>query len=55
MDINQIRYLLTVVDNGLNLTQSAGILHISQPALSKAIKEIEFKLGQQIFIRKKDG
>ncbi|TSO25390.1 LysR family transcriptional regulator [Lactobacillus sp. LL6] len=53
MEINQIKYLLTVVSNNFNLTKSAEILHVSQPAISKAIKEIEFKQGMNIFNRKK--
>lgn len=53
MDIDNIRYLLTVVDNDFNLTKSAKILHVSQPAISKAIKDIEFKRGTPIFNRKK--
>lgn len=53
MDITQIKYLLTVVDNNYNLTKSAEVLHVSQPAISKAIKDIEFKMGTPIFNRKK--
>ena len=53
MDIDNIRYLLTVVDNDFNLTKSAKILHVSQPAISKAIKDIEVKRGTPIFNRKK--
>lgn len=53
MDINDIKYLLCVVDNDFNLTKSAEILHVSQPAISKAIKDIEFKRGTKIFNRKK--
>ncbi|WP_240397475.1 LysR family transcriptional regulator [Lactobacillus crispatus] len=53
MDINQIRYLLTIADNDFNLTRSAEVLHISQPAISKAIKDIEFKQQVKIFNRRK--
>ncbi|MFD1471375.1 LysR family transcriptional regulator [Companilactobacillus mishanensis] len=53
MDIHQIQYLITIVDNGFNLTKSARILHVSQPALSKLISEIEDTEGIQIFIRGK--
>ena len=53
LEINQIKYLLTVVNNNFNLTNSAEILHVSQPAISKAIKDIEFKQGTNIFNRKK--
>ncbi|WP_236695241.1 hypothetical protein [Lactobacillus intestinalis] len=30
-----------MVDNDFNLTKSAKILHVSQPAISKAIKDID--------------
>ncbi|QJD72607.1 LysR family transcriptional regulator [Lactobacillus acetotolerans] len=53
MEINDIKYLLTVVNNDFNLTQSAKVLHVSQPAISKAIKDVEFKRGTKIFNRKK--
>lgn len=53
MDINQIRYLLTIADNDFNLTRSAEVLHVSQPAISKAIKDMEFKQQVKIFNRRK--
>lgn len=53
LDINQIKYLLTIVDNDFNLTKSAEILHVSQPAISKSIKDIEFRKGIKIFKHKK--
>lgn len=48
-----MKYLLTVEENNFNLTQTAEVLHISQPAISKAIKDIEFKMGTPIFNRRK--
>lgn len=53
MDIHQIQYLITIVDNGFNLTKSARILNVSQPALSKLISEIETTEAVQIFTRGK--
>lgn len=53
MEISQIKYLLTVVNNNFNLTKSAEVLHLSQPAISKALKDIEFKQGTNIFNHKK--
>lgn len=41
------------MDNDFNLTKSAEILHVSQPAISKSIKDIEFKKGIQVFKHKK--
>ncbi len=53
IEFNQLYYLLTIVDNGFNLTRSAKVLHVSQPALSKSIAELEFRQGVTIFNRKK--
>ncbi|MCY9806367.1 LysR family transcriptional regulator [Lentilactobacillus senioris] len=53
MDIHQIQYLLTIVDTDFNLTKSAKQLNISQPALSKLIREVESTENIQIFIHKK--
>ncbi|WP_424842405.1 LysR family transcriptional regulator, partial [Staphylococcus epidermidis] len=49
MDIHQIQYLITIVDNGYNLPQSARALNVSQPALSKLISELEATENIQIF------
>lgn len=53
MDIHQIQYLLTIVDNDFNLTKSARVLNVSQPALSKLISELENVEQIQIFTRGK--
>ena len=49
MDIHQIKYLITIVNNDFNLTRSAKILGVSQPALSKLINEVEKSEQIQIF------
>lgn len=49
MDIKHIEYLINIVDNGFNLTKSAALLHISQPALSKFINELEKTEETKIF------
>lgn len=53
MDIHQIQYLITIVDNDFNLTKSARVLNVSQPALSKLIGELENVEQIQIFTRGK--
>lgn len=53
MDIHQIKYLITIVNNGFNLTKSAKALGVSQPALSKLINELETSEKVQIFTRGK--
>jgi LysR family cys regulon transcriptional activator len=51
MTLNQLRYLVTVTQNGLNITAAARALHTSQPGISKQIKLLEEELGFQIFER----
>lgn len=50
MNFNQIRYFLTVADT-LNFTSAANACAVSQPALSKAIRNLEETLGADLFDR----
>ena len=50
MDFNQIRYFLAVADS-LNFTRAADRCHVSQPALTQAIKRLENELGGQLIHR----
>ena len=50
MDIRQIEYFAEVA-NQLNFTRAASILHVSQPSLSKTIKNLETELGAPLFYR----
>ena len=52
MTLNQLRYLLAVVDNGFNITAAADALYTSQPGISKQIRQLEEEVGVQIFARK---
>ncbi len=52
MTLNQLRYLLAVVDNGFNITAAADALYTSQPGISKQIRQLEDEVGVQIFARK---
>jgi len=51
MKLHQLRYLLAVVQQGLNVTAAARLLHTSQPGVSKQIKLLEDELGFQVFER----
>ncbi len=51
MKLHQLRYLVTIVQNGLNITAAARTLHTSQPGVSKQIRLLEEELGFQIFER----
>src|ERR1700709_1726534 len=51
MKLQQLRYLLEVERQGLNLSMAAEKLHTSQPGISKQIKLLEDELGVEIFVR----
>ncbi|MCH7537663.1 MAG: LysR family transcriptional regulator, partial [Proteobacteria bacterium] len=48
----QLKYLLGVVDNGLNITAAADRLFTSQPGVSKQLRQLEQEVGVRIFSRK---
>lgn len=50
MLLRHVRYLKAVADHG-NFTRAAEALHVSQPALSQQIKELEERLGAQLLDR----
>lgn len=49
---NNLRIFLRVAEKG-NITKIAGELYVSQPAVSKAIKNLEEKLQLKLFHRDK--
>lgn len=56
MNINfELYRVFYTVANTKNITKAANVLMISQPAISKAIKNLEEQLGGQLFIRTKRG
>jgi LysR family transcriptional regulator, cys regulon transcriptional activator len=52
MKLQQLKYLLAIVDNGLNITAASERLYTSQPGVSKQLKLLEEELGLQLFTRK---
>ncbi|HEX9877557.1 MAG TPA: LysR substrate-binding domain-containing protein [Gammaproteobacteria bacterium] len=52
MTLKQLRYLIAIVDCGLNITSAAERLFTSQPGISKQLKQLEAELGMQLFTRK---
>ena len=56
MNINLDSYnVFYAVAKSGNITKASNILHISQPAITKQIKNLEEELGFQLFIRTKRG
>lgn len=51
MTLAQLRYLIAVVDAGLNLTVAAERVHATQPGLSKQLRALEDELGFQLLTR----
>ena len=51
MKLQQLRYLVEVAKQGLNVSEAAETLHTSQPGISKQIRLLEDELGIQVFIR----
>ena len=51
MKLQQLRYLVEVYKQGLNISEAAEKLHTSQPGVSKQIRLLEDELGIQVFIR----
>ncbi|WP_054762188.1 LysR family transcriptional regulator [Secundilactobacillus collinoides] len=51
MRLLQLRYFLKIAQNK-NISKTARELHVSQPSLSRTMKELEEELGIELFIRK---
>jgi LysR family transcriptional regulator, cys regulon transcriptional activator len=49
--LQQLRYLIAIADNGLNITAAANHLYTSQPGVSKQLRLLEEELGVQLFVR----
>ncbi|MGA2551103.1 MAG: CysB family HTH-type transcriptional regulator [Burkholderiaceae bacterium] len=51
MNFQQLRAVRETTRSGFNLTYVAGVLHTSQPGISRQIRELEDELGIEIFVR----
>ena len=54
MHYRQVEIFKAIMDSG-SITEAAGNLHISQPAVSKALKQLEAELGLRLFDRTTKG
>src|SRR6476660_2137918 len=50
MEIRVLRYFLNVAREG-SITGAADFLHVTQPTLSRQLKNLEENLGKKLFIR----
>lgn len=51
MEIRVLRYFLAIAREG-NITSAANSLHVTQPTLSRQVKDLEEELGQKLLIRR---
>ncbi len=54
MDVRQLRHFFEIAKSG-SFTKAARVLHISQPALTRSIKNIETRYRTKLFERQSDG
>ncbi len=54
MKLHQLRAIVAICESG-SIQEASRLLHISQPALSKSIKELETELGVPLLVRSNRG
>ncbi|HET9662629.1 MAG TPA: LysR family transcriptional regulator, partial [Burkholderiales bacterium] len=52
MNLQQLRYLHGIAEQGFNNSRAAAALHTSQPGISKQIRMLEQEIGIAILVRK---
>jgi LysR family hca operon transcriptional activator len=55
MELRHLRYFIGVVEEGSLTTAAERRLHISQPALSRQIRDLEYQVGAQLLSRSSHG
>ncbi len=50
MEIRTLKYFWTIAEEG-TISKAAKALHITQPTLSRQLRELENELGTSLFIR----
>ncbi len=48
MKLQQLRYIVEIVNQNLNITEAAEVLYTSQPGISKQVRLLESELGINI-------
>jgi DNA-binding transcriptional LysR family regulator len=54
MKLTQLRALITVADKG-SIHEAARALHVTQPAITKALRDLEVELGTPLLLRSANG
>lgn len=54
MELRHLRYFLAAAHEG-NMTRAASACHVSQPALSRQLADLERELGCELFVRESRG
>ncbi len=54
MELRHLRYFVKTAEEG-NVSRAAGRLHVSQPAVSRQLRDLEEELGTPLFLRQHDG
>jgi LysR family transcriptional regulator, cys regulon transcriptional activator len=53
MKLRQLSYLVSIVDNGFNISRAAAVVHTSQPGISTQVRALEAELGVEILVRRR--